>query len=86
MEKSLNSSLSQPEGLTSKFDPDDPMWSKHERVVRSQSEGSTFAPGFTIHQNDPISPPADDAEEDELREDIRQLHMGDDEEDLYNAD
>ncbi|KAH8789012.1 putative amidoligase enzyme-domain-containing protein [Hyaloscypha sp. PMI_1271] len=86
-QKSLTSSLAQPEGSAFNFDPDDQMWSTHERVAEAQTEGSNFASGFTFHRNDPIWRPADenailDAEGDEMGEGNRQLRKEDVEEDL----
>jgi hypothetical protein len=86
--ESLAAPLAQPEGLTSKFDPDELIWPKHERVVRSQPEGPTSALGSTVHRNDPISPSANEfiisnSYGDDLREDICHLQIDDeDEEDL----
>jgi hypothetical protein len=90
-EKSLTSSLAQPEGSAFKFDPDDQMWPKRERVAEAQTGGSTFASGFTFHRNDPIWPPADentisDTEGDEMGEGNRQLRIEEEEEDFYSAD
>jgi hypothetical protein len=86
-QKSLTSSLAQPERPAFNFDPDDQMWPKHERAAEAQTEGSNFALGFTFHRNDPIWPPADenailDAEGDEMGEGNRQLRKEDEEEDL----